>query len=82
MVILRSSGGVSAQPAAATPKRRLMELDTTAEFLSLIPASQRKSARLARSSRTMDDSFSSPDNNKANVRKRTDTDDRVRESVY
>ncbi|XP_028984073.1 ATPase family AAA domain-containing protein 2-like isoform X2 [Betta splendens] len=66
MVILRSSGGGSAQPVAATPKRRSMELDTSAEFLSLVPASQRKSARITRSSRAMDDSFSSPDNKTVN----------------
>ncbi|XP_040899672.1 ATPase family AAA domain-containing protein 2-like isoform X2 [Toxotes jaculatrix] len=65
MVILRSSGSVGAEPAT-TPKRRSMELDTSSEFLSLLPASQRKSARLTRSSRALDDSFSSPDNNTAN----------------
>ncbi|XP_008285122.1 ATPase family AAA domain-containing protein 2 [Stegastes partitus] len=66
MVILRSSGGVGAEPGATTPKRRSMELDTSSEFLSLLPASQRKSARLTRSSRGADDSFSSPENNTAN----------------
>ncbi|XP_051263560.1 ATPase family AAA domain-containing protein 2 isoform X2 [Dicentrarchus labrax] len=66
MVILRSSGGVGAEPVATTPKRRSMELDTSSEFLSLLPASQRKSARLTRSSRAMDDSFSSPENNTPN----------------
>ncbi|KAM9852704.1 ATPase family AAA domain-containing protein 2 [Aulostomus maculatus] len=66
MVILRSSSGVGAEPAATTPKRRSIELDTSSEFLSLVPASQRKSARLTRSSRSVDDSFSSPDNNRAN----------------
>ncbi|XP_028281971.1 ATPase family AAA domain-containing protein 2 isoform X2 [Parambassis ranga] len=66
MVMLRSSGNVGAEPEATTPKRRTMELDTSSEFLSLIPASQRKSGRLTRSSRTLDDSFSSPENNTAN----------------
>ncbi|KAM6994457.1 ATPase family AAA domain-containing protein 2 [Tautogolabrus adspersus] len=68
MVILRSSssGGVGAEPAATTPKRRSMELDTSAEFLSLLPASQRKSARLTRSSQALDDSFSSPEQTTAN----------------
>ncbi|XP_026227888.1 ATPase family AAA domain-containing protein 2 isoform X2 [Anabas testudineus] len=66
MVILRSSGSVGAEPAATTPKRRSVELDTSSEFLSLLPASQRKSARLTRSSRTVNDSFSSPENSTAN----------------
>ncbi|KAG7229369.1 hypothetical protein INR49_012886 [Caranx melampygus] len=65
MVILRSSGSVSAEPVA-TPKRRSMELDTSSEFLSLLPASQRKSTRLTRSSRALDDSFSSTENNTLN----------------
>ncbi|XP_071326843.1 ATPase family AAA domain-containing protein 2-like isoform X2 [Trachinotus anak] len=65
MVILRSSGSVGADPVA-TPKRRSMELDTSSEFLSLLPASQRKSARLTRSSRALDDSFSSPETNTVN----------------
>ncbi|XP_044214313.1 ATPase family AAA domain-containing protein 2-like isoform X2 [Thunnus albacares] len=66
MVILRSSGTVGAESVATTPKRRSMELDTSSEFLSLLPASQRKSARLTRSSRPLDDSFSSPENNTTN----------------
>ncbi|KAK2844232.1 hypothetical protein Q5P01_010891 [Channa striata] len=66
MVMLRSSGNVGAEPVAAIPKRRSMELDTSSEFLSLLPASQRKSARLSRSSRTADDTFSSPETNTAN----------------
>nr|XP_046256103.1 ATPase family AAA domain-containing protein 2-like isoform X2 [Scatophagus argus] len=66
MVILRSSGGVGAEPVATTPKRRSMELDTSSEFLSLLPASQRKSTRSTRSSRVLDDSFSSPENSTAN----------------
>uniref|UniRef100_A0AAQ5Z0V8 ATPase family AAA domain-containing protein 2 n=1 Tax=Amphiprion ocellaris TaxID=80972 RepID=A0AAQ5Z0V8_AMPOC len=66
MVILRSSGSVGAEPGATTPKRRSVELDTSSEFLSLLPASQRKSARLTRSARPVDDSFSSPENNTAN----------------
>lgn len=73
MVILRSSGGVGAEPVATTPKRRSMELDTSSEFLSLLPASQRKSARLTRSSRAHDDSFSSPENTTANVSMHTQT---------
>ncbi|CAJ1062032.1 ATPase family AAA domain-containing protein 2-like isoform X2 [Xyrichtys novacula] len=71
MVILRSSGGgggggVGAEPTASAPKRRSAEMDTSGEFLSLIPASLRKSARLTRSSRALDDSFSSPDHRTAN----------------
>ncbi|KAF3691625.1 ATPase family AAA domain-containing protein 2 [Channa argus] len=66
MVMLRSSGNVGAEPVAPIPKRSSVELDTSSEFLSLIPASQRKSARLTRSSRTVDDAFSSPENNTAN----------------
>lgn len=67
MVMLRNSGGVGAESVATTPKRRSVELDTSSEFLSLLPASQRKSARLTRSSRPLDDSFSSPENNAVNV---------------
>ncbi|KAM6909707.1 ATPase family AAA domain-containing protein 2 [Xenentodon cancila] len=66
MVILRSSGSVGADPVASTPKRRSVELDTSSEFLSLIPASQRKSTRLTRSSRSLNDSCSSPENSTAN----------------
>ncbi|XP_044062597.1 ATPase family AAA domain-containing protein 2-like isoform X2 [Siniperca chuatsi] len=66
MVILRRGSSAGAEPVAATPKRRSVELDTSSEFLSLLPASQRKSARLTRSSRTLDDSFSSLENNTAN----------------
>ncbi|XP_030606598.1 ATPase family AAA domain-containing protein 2 isoform X3 [Archocentrus centrarchus] len=66
MVVLRSSGSVGAEPVASTPKRRSIELDTSSEFLSLLPASQRKSARLTRSSRGPNDSFSSSENNTAN----------------
>ncbi|XP_005943862.1 ATPase family AAA domain-containing protein 2 isoform X1 [Haplochromis burtoni] len=65
MVVLRSSGSVGAEPVATTPTRTI-ELDTSSEFLSLLPASQRKSARLSRSSRAPYDSFSSPENNIAN----------------
>ncbi|XP_017265508.1 ATPase family AAA domain-containing protein 2 isoform X2 [Kryptolebias marmoratus] len=64
MVVRRSSGTVGAEPEATTPKRRTIEMDTSSEFLSLIPAaSQRKSARSTRSSRSLNDSFSSPENN-------------------
>lgn len=73
MVVLRSSGSVGAEPVATTPTRRSIELDTSSEFLSLLPASQRKSARLSRSSRAPYDSFSSPENNTANVRTHTET---------
>ncbi|KAM4581278.1 ATPase family AAA domain-containing protein 2 isoform 3-T3 [Odontesthes bonariensis] len=69
MVILRSSSGsgsVGAEPVATTPKRRTVDLDASSEFLSLIPASQRKPARLTRSSRSLNDSFSSPENNSVN----------------
>ncbi|XP_034552830.1 ATPase family AAA domain-containing protein 2-like isoform X2 [Notolabrus celidotus] len=68
MVILRSSSGgaVGAESGASTPKRRILDLDSSAEFLSLLPASQRKSARVTRSSRALDDSFSSPDHSSAN----------------
>ncbi|KAF7654038.1 hypothetical protein LDENG_00075450 [Lucifuga dentata] len=62
MVMLRSSSGVGAEPAT-TPKRRPVELDTSSDFLSLLPASQRKSTRQTRSSRAVDDSISSPENN-------------------
>lgn len=72
MVVLRSSGSVGAEPVATTPTRTI-ELDTSSEFLSLLPASQRKSARLSRSSRATYDSFSSPENNTANVRTHTET---------
>lgn len=76
MVVLRSSGTVSAEPEATTPKRRTIELDTSSEFLSLVPAvSQRKSARSTRSSRSPNDSFSSPENNSVNVRKCMQTAD-------
>ncbi|XP_038567961.1 ATPase family AAA domain-containing protein 2-like isoform X2 [Micropterus salmoides] len=66
MVMLRKGGTSGAEPVAATPKRRSVELDTSSEFLSLLPASQRKSARLTRSSQAQDDSFSSPENTTAN----------------
>ncbi|XP_076006471.1 ATPase family AAA domain-containing protein 2 [Genypterus blacodes] len=67
MVILRSSSGnVGAEPATTpSPKRRSVELDTSADFLSLLPASQRKSARLTRSSQASGDS-GSPQNNTIN----------------
>ncbi|XP_055019278.1 ATPase family AAA domain-containing protein 2 isoform X2 [Boleophthalmus pectinirostris] len=64
MVILRSNGNAGAEPGT-TPKRRSSELDTSSEFLSLLPASQRKTARVTRSSRVLDDSFSSPENSSA-----------------
>lgn len=67
MVMLRNSGGVGAESVATTPKRRSVELDTSSEFLSLLPASQKKSARVTRSSRPLDESFSSPENNAVNV---------------
>ncbi|XP_068591755.1 ATPase family AAA domain-containing protein 2B isoform X2 [Cebidichthys violaceus] len=67
MVILRSSsGGTGAEPVATTPKRRSMELETSSEFLSLLPASQRKSARVTRSSQALEDSFSSVENSSVN----------------
>lgn len=66
MVVLRSSGGVGAESVATTPKRRTAELEMSPDFLSLVPASQRKSARLTRSSRSMNDSFSSPETNSMN----------------
>ncbi|XP_053289105.1 ATPase family AAA domain-containing protein 2 isoform X3 [Pleuronectes platessa] len=67
MVILRSSsgGGVGAEPAT-TPKRRSMELDTSGDFLSLIPASHSKSARVTRSSRALDEGFTGHDDNTVN----------------
>ncbi|XP_067093707.1 ATPase family AAA domain-containing protein 2-like isoform X2 [Osmerus mordax] len=58
MVMLRSSSG-GAEPA--TPKNP--DLDISSEFLSLVPASQRKSTRLKRG---LDDSCSSPENNTQN----------------
>ncbi|XP_054898153.1 ATPase family AAA domain-containing protein 2-like [Poeciliopsis prolifica] len=66
MVVLRSSGGVGAEPVATIPKRRSTELEMSPDFLSLIPASQRKSARVTRSSRSLNDSFSSPETNSVN----------------
>ncbi|XP_061529884.1 ATPase family AAA domain-containing protein 2-like isoform X2 [Phycodurus eques] len=67
MVVLRSSGGgVVLQPVATTPDRRSMELDTSSEFLSLVPALQRKSPRSTRTSRTLDDSLASPEHNRVN----------------
>ncbi|XP_053183237.1 ATPase family AAA domain-containing protein 2-like isoform X2 [Scomber japonicus] len=66
MVMLRNSGGVGAESVATTPNRRSVELDTSSEFLSLLPASQKKSARVTRSSRPLDESFSSPENNAVN----------------
>ncbi|XP_054638061.1 ATPase family AAA domain-containing protein 2-like isoform X2 [Dunckerocampus dactyliophorus] len=70
MVILRSSGGGGGggvgQPVATTPNRRSMELDTSSEFLSLVPALQRKSGRPTRTSRSLNDSFSSPEHNRVN----------------
>lgn len=65
MVVLRSSG-VGAAPMATTPKRTI-DLDTSSEFLSLLPASQRRSTRVKRSSRMLYDSFSSPEHNSVNV---------------
>ncbi|XP_035020238.2 ATPase family AAA domain-containing protein 2 isoform X1 [Hippoglossus stenolepis] len=66
MVILRSSsGGVGAEPAT-TPKRRSMELDTSGDFLSLIPASHKKSARVTRSSRALDGGFTGHDDSTVN----------------
>lgn len=74
MVVLRSSGSVGAEPEATTPKRRAVDLDTSSEFLSLVPAAtQRKSARSTRSSRFLNNSFSSPENCSVNVRTRTQT---------
>nr|XP_020452864.1 ATPase family AAA domain-containing protein 2 isoform X2 [Monopterus albus] len=61
MVILRSSGSVGAEVVATTPTRSALEMNTSSEFLSLLPAAQRKSARVTRSSRPADDSFSSPE---------------------
>lgn len=58
MVMLRNRDSAGADPAA-TPKRRASDLDTSSEFLSLLPASQRKSARLKQG---LDDSFSSIEN--------------------
>ncbi|RVE62455.1 hypothetical protein OJAV_G00157590 [Oryzias javanicus] len=66
MVILRSSGCVGAESVATTPKRRTLELDTSSEFLSLVPGAQKKSTRMTRSFRSLNDSFSSPENPLAN----------------
>ncbi|XP_008322158.1 ATPase family AAA domain-containing protein 2 isoform X3 [Cynoglossus semilaevis] len=65
MVMLRSSGNNGAEPVTA-PKRRSMDMDTSSDFLSLLPASQRKSARVTRSNRLLEDSFSSPEHNLVN----------------
>lgn len=59
MVMLRSSSG-GAEPATA---RKSVDMDSSAEFLSLHPP-QRKSARLKRG---LDDSFSSADSTPGNV---------------
>jgi len=68
MVILRSSGGGGAEPVATTPKRFVVvELDASSEFLSLLPAAQRKSSRRTRSSQALEDSFSSVESNTPNV---------------
>ncbi|XP_014324248.1 ATPase family AAA domain-containing protein 2 isoform X1 [Xiphophorus maculatus] len=75
MVVLRSSGGVGAEPVAAIPKRRTTELEMSPDFLSLIPASQRKSARVTRSSRSLNDSFSSPETNLMNGHRNMKQDD-------
>ncbi|XP_019748628.1 ATPase family AAA domain-containing protein 2 isoform X2 [Hippocampus comes] len=65
MVMLRSNGsGVVVQPLTATPNRRSMELDTSSEFLSLVPALQRKSPRSTRTCRSLDDSLGSPEHNR------------------
>ncbi|XP_057689376.1 ATPase family AAA domain-containing protein 2-like isoform X2 [Corythoichthys intestinalis] len=65
MVILRSSGGgLVVQPVVSAPNRRSMELDTSSEFLSLVPTLQRKSPRSTRTSRALDDSLGSPEHNK------------------
>ncbi|XP_077454516.1 ATPase family AAA domain-containing protein 2 isoform X2 [Stigmatopora argus] len=65
MVILRSSAaGLVVQPVATTPNRRSMELDTSSEFLSLVPALQIKSLRSTRSSRALGDNLGSPEHNK------------------
>ncbi|TNN02244.1 hypothetical protein fugu_009731 [Takifugu bimaculatus] len=64
MVVLRS--GVGAAPMATTPERP-SDLDTSSEFLSLLPASQRRSTRVKRSHRVLDDSFSSLDHSSMNV---------------
>ncbi|TNN36157.1 ATPase family AAA domain-containing protein 2 [Liparis tanakae] len=71
MVILRSSsgGGGGAEPVATTPKRT-MEMDASSEFLSLLPASQRKSSRRTRSSQALEDSFSSVESNTPNTTSR------------
>lgn len=66
MVILRSGGGVGAARMATTPTRNT-DLDTSSEFLSLLPASQRRSTRVTRFSRIPDDSFSSPEHETVNV---------------
>ncbi|XP_056300292.1 ATPase family AAA domain-containing protein 2-like isoform X3 [Pseudoliparis swirei] len=67
MVILRSSGGGGAEPVATTPKRFVVvELDASSEFLSLLPAAQRKSSRRTRSSQALEDSFSSVESNTPN----------------
>lgn len=66
MVILRSGGGAGAAPMGTTPKRTA-DLDTSSEFLSLLPTSQRRQTRLTRSSRLLDDTFSSPEHTAVNV---------------
>ncbi|XP_077431925.1 ATPase family AAA domain-containing protein 2 isoform X2 [Vanacampus margaritifer] len=72
MVMLRSSGGV-VQHVAATPNRRSMELDTSSEFLSLVPALPRKSPRSTRTSRFLDDSLGSPEHNRGDGKQQSGT---------
>ncbi|KAM6968046.1 ATPase family AAA domain-containing protein 2 [Aplochiton taeniatus] len=62
MVMLRNRDSAGADPAA-TPKRRALELDTSSEFLSLLPAPQKKSSRLQQG---LDDSFSSIEHDSPN----------------
>eukprot|EP00066_Takifugu_rubripes_P014421 XP_011603687.1 PREDICTED: ATPase family AAA domain-containing protein 2 isoform X2 [Takifugu rubripes] len=78
MVVLRS--GVGAAPMATTPERP-SDLDTSSEFLSLLPASQRRSTRVKRSHRVLDDSFSSLDHSSMNVSGHADMKQENRSSL-
>ncbi|XP_049586329.1 ATPase family AAA domain-containing protein 2 isoform X1 [Syngnathus scovelli] len=64
MGMLRGSGGGGVQPVATTPNRRSMELDTSSEFLSLVPASQRNNPRSTRTCRAREDHLGSPEHNR------------------
>ncbi|XP_061144051.1 ATPase family AAA domain-containing protein 2-like isoform X1 [Syngnathus typhle] len=57
-------GGDGVQPVATTPNRRSMELDTSSEFLSLVPASRRNNPRSTRTGRAREHHLGSPEHNR------------------